>query len=214
MTASMSNITLFVRNILFGSKRLWYKLKLYTKKLIVANLWVKSENGGTMSLTVKKGNLSRKVFRIADYFILKNAQTGKGLSNKKLQKLLYYSQAWSLVVLDANKPLFDEPIQAWVHGPAVPRVYGHFKEFVMNDIKKPLDEETLEKELPESERVFLDEIWDLYGGFDAAYLEALTHRELPWQNARRGLQLYEASTNEITHKDMKDYYGDRLKEAK
>lgn len=165
-----------------------------------------------MTLTASDRNLSRRVFRVADFFIAKNKLTNKGLTNKKLQKLLYYSQAWHLVLFD-GKPLFDEPIQAWVHGPAIPRVYGYYKEFVMDDITKEVDDALLERSLTQNERGFLEEIWDLYGGFDAAYLEALTHREDPWQKARKGLQLYEASSVEILHSDMRDYYGKKLQEA-
>ncbi|WP_307850044.1 MULTISPECIES: type II toxin-antitoxin system antitoxin SocA domain-containing protein [unclassified Saccharopolyspora] len=36
----------------------------------------------------------------------------------KLQKLVYYSQAWHLVW--DERPLFDEPVQAWANGPVVP----------------------------------------------------------------------------------------------
>jgi uncharacterized phage-associated protein len=165
-----------------------------------------------MSRSTIDTNLSRKVFRVADYFIAKNNTTNKGLSNKKLQKLLYYSQAWHLVLFD-GKALFNEPIQAWIHGPAIPRVYGHFKEFVMGDIVRGVDVVSLSSHLTETERKFLDEIWKLYSGFDASYLEALTHREEPWQKARKNVQPYEASTAEISHVDMKEYYGARLKEA-
>lgn len=163
-------------------------------------------------MVIKNTNLSRKVFRVADYFIAKNNESNLGLTNKKLQKLLYYSQAWHLVFFE-NKPLFDEPIQAWVHGPAIPRVYGHFKEFVMNDITKDVDLELLNRSLNETEQDFLGEIWNIYGIFDAAYLEDLTHREEPWRKARNNAQPYEASTAEILRTDMKDYYEKRLQEA-
>ena len=39
----------------------------------------------------------------------------------KLQKLVYYSQAWHLVWED--KPLFPERIEAWFAGPVVPELY-------------------------------------------------------------------------------------------
>lgn len=46
----------------------------------------------------------------------------------KLQKLVYYSQAWSLVW--DERPMFQEPIQAWANGPVCPALYnkhrGHF----------------------------------------------------------------------------------------
>jgi hypothetical protein len=39
----------------------------------------------------------------------------------KLQKLVYYCQAWSLVWED--EPLFDSRIEAWVNGPVCPELY-------------------------------------------------------------------------------------------
>ena len=35
-------------------------------------------------------NNKSKILTIADYFVAKNLQTKRGLTNKKLQKLLYY----------------------------------------------------------------------------------------------------------------------------
>ncbi|MFD2419431.1 Panacea domain-containing protein [Amycolatopsis pigmentata] len=43
------------------------------------------------------------------------------LSNLKLQKLLYYAQGHYLAL--TGRPLFDDEIQAWSHGPVVPAVY-------------------------------------------------------------------------------------------
>ncbi len=46
------------------------------------------------------------------------------LTNLRLQKLLYYAQAWSLAMRD--KPLFDDRIEAWPSGPVVPSVFDRF----------------------------------------------------------------------------------------
>ena len=43
----------------------------------------------------------------------------------KLQKLAYYSQAWSLVW--DEKLLFPERIEAWANGPVVPDLYEAHK---------------------------------------------------------------------------------------
>lgn len=44
-------------------------------------------------------------------------------SAMKLEKLVYYSQAWSLVW--DSKPLFLARIEAWASGPVVPELYRH-----------------------------------------------------------------------------------------
>ena len=50
----------------------------------------------------------------ADFLLIECRERGDILTNLKLQKLLYYAQAWYLVLL--NKPLFAEDFQAWAHG--------------------------------------------------------------------------------------------------
>ena len=79
--------------------------------------------------------ISKKItaLSVAEYFIDKSNKDKKSITNKKLQKLLYYAQVWSLVLNDEK--LFSERIEAWVHGPAIPVVYRKFKGFEFNPIK-------------------------------------------------------------------------------
>lgn len=148
---------------------------------------------------------------IARYFIYKNHCDKKGLTNKKLQKLLYYSQAWHLVLF-GNK-LFKENIEAWVHGPAVPVIYERYKSFGRNNIDEEVKKDVLER-FDGKELNFLENIWSLYGSRDAEYLEVLSHSELPWQEARRDIEPFESSNNIITEEMMKTYYGQKIREKK
>ncbi|MDP3697934.1 MAG: DUF4065 domain-containing protein [Candidatus Taylorbacteria bacterium] len=157
---------------------------------------------------MSKNTQKTKILLLSEYFISKNKKDGLGLSNKKLQKLLYYAQAWSLVLND--KKIFNDKIEAWVHGPAIPLVYLEFKKFGFNDIKMKVNENDLES-LSEKDKKVLDEVWRVYGKFDADYLELLTHNETPWQEARKGLQQYDNSGNEISVDLMKKYYGEKIK---
>ncbi len=151
-----------------------------------------------------------KAILIAEYFIKKNQEDKKGLDNKKIQKLLYYSQAWNLVF--NKKKLFENKIEAWVHGPTVPEVYQFFKGF---DFANPPDDilkEDFSAIFPEEKKV-IDSVWELYGKYDGNYLEILTHNELPWQEARKGLSPADNSQNEISEERMKEYYEQRLQTA-
>jgi uncharacterized phage-associated protein len=49
------------------------------------------------------------------------------ISNKKINKLIYYSHGFSL--LRTSSPLVKNHIEAWVHGPVVRVVYDAFKQF-------------------------------------------------------------------------------------
>ena len=142
--------------------------------------------------------------QIADYFLHKASKDDKPITNKKLQKLLYYAQAWS--VAKRNEKLFEDKIEAWVHGPAIKSIYLAFKHFGSEPIKKEIPEESISA-IPEDVQKFLNEIWTVYGKFDAAYLEQLTHTETPWQKARDGIEANQTSENEITIDSMQEFYS-------
>ena len=156
---------------------------------------------------MSKNSPKSKVLLLSKYFIFKNKEEKLGLSNKKLQKLLYYAQAWSLVLND--KPIFDDKIEAWVHGPAIPLVYFTFKDFGFKDINIKFNIKELDS-ITEEDKKILDEVWRVYGKFDAPYLEALSHNETPWQEARKGLLPHEISGNEISTESMQQYYGQKI----
>lgn len=149
------------------------------------------------------------VLAVADYFLYKANKEKKPLTNKKLQKLVYYAQAWSLVL--NKKKLFSEPIEAWVHGPAVRSLYGQYKSFGFSPIVKNVEEGSIK--ITTKDKELLDEVWNVYGKLDAGYLEMLTHSEQPWQDARNGLQNHQSSDNEITTKTMKSFYSLKLEKA-
>ena len=80
---------------------------------------------------------------IADYFITKNHEYGDYITNLKLQKLVYYAQAWYLAFLD--KPLFDEDFEAWVHGPVNRDLYDRY--FWGKSIEKSCRDKSQDEEI-------------------------------------------------------------------
>lgn len=123
------------------------------------------------------------------------------MTTMKLQKLVYYSQAWSLVWDD--RPMFREPIQAWVNGPVVPNLYNvhrglfDIKEWPKGDPDK----------LSRVQRETVDAVLGFYGDKSSQWLSDLTHSEKPWKDARRGLGPADRGGNEITHASMAEYYS-------
>ncbi|HSS48337.1 MAG TPA: type II toxin-antitoxin system antitoxin SocA domain-containing protein, partial [Thermoanaerobaculia bacterium] len=61
------------------------------------------------------------VHNVAAYILQKQGE----MTAMKLQKLVYYSQAWSLVW--DEEPLFAERVEAWANGPVVPDLYREHK---------------------------------------------------------------------------------------
>ena len=101
--------------------------------------------------------------------------------------LLYYIQGNYAAIYD--KPLFDAPCEAWVHGPVYRNVYNLFRDFKYNPIDDdrfvPLKESALPL-TPEAKEV-VDRVLDTFGMYSGKVLESITHKEAPWLDARKGL---------------------------
>ena len=129
------------------------------------------------------------------------------ISAMKLQKLVYYSQAWSLVW--DERPMFDEAIQAWANGPVAPALYdAHRGQFEVSSIAEG-DANKLDTDARET----VDAILRAYGGRSSQWLSDLTHSEAPWRNARRGIRDGERSSIVISHASMAEYYGGLTREG-
>ena len=156
-----------------------------------------------------------KIIEVAKYFIKRSQdEVAKDPSRKldplKLQKLLYYAKAWNLV-LNKGRKVFPDDFQAWVHGPANPKVWSYYQGFDFSAKHPEITEEQFEH-ITDEEKKVLDIVWHSYGKFDGKYLEMLTHAEEPWLNARRGLNQKDISQNIISDESMQSYYERRFKE--
>jgi uncharacterized phage-associated protein len=147
---------------------------------------------------------------VAEYFIWKSQQADNPVTNKKLQKLLYYAQAWSLAI--RNELMFKQDIEAWVHGPAIREVYMEYKTFGFKPITLEIDPKDIA--LDNDTKKFLDSVWNVYGNFDGDYLETLSHSEAPWQDARRGMEEDESSDTVIEPEAMLSFFSQKLQESK
>lgn len=123
------------------------------------------------------------------------------MSTWKLQKLVYYSQAWSLVWDEAA--LFPEPIQAWANGPVVKDLYDvHRGEYSRSTWPKGKI-----SNLTDVQKATIDAVLKFYGKRSGHWLSELTHMEDPWKNARAGLPEGTRSTKRITRAAMSEYYS-------
>jgi uncharacterized phage-associated protein len=148
-------------------------------------------------------------FKVAKVILHLAGERNISITNLKLQKLLYYSQAWHLAIL--KKPLFNERIEAWVHGPVVPQVFGTYKAFRWNPLTDP-GECTIEEGDPAWPILnHLVEVMDAYANLTGPQLEALTHMEDPWKRARNGIAQDAASTAVISHASMMEFYGAQIR---
>jgi len=123
------------------------------------------------------------------------------VSTWKLQKLVYYSQAWHLVW--DEEPLFSEPIEAWANGPVVRVLYRHHR----GQYSVGRWERGDSKNLSASEKVTIRMVLAGYGELSGRQLSLLTHNEDPWREAREGLTPTDLSTRHISTDAMHDFYA-------
>lgn len=77
-------------------------------------------------------NCTLSGLNVASLVIEKSYEIGCGISNLKLQKLLYYVQA--ITLQEFNELAFQDDIESWRQGPAVRSVYSCYKRFVSDNI--------------------------------------------------------------------------------
>ena len=145
--------------------------------------------------------------QVAEYILWSSHESGSFVSNLKLQKLLYYVQAWHLAVY--GRPLFPEKFQAWIHGPAIPEIYRRYENYRWRNIDESVERPALDEPTIE----FIEEVLDEYGPLDARRLEYLTRREDPWNEARKGIDADEPCFDEIDERVMEWCYRQRLSDA-
>lgn len=148
--------------------------------------------------TTKRIDMAKAV-DVARYIITRANE----MTAMKLQKLVYYSQAWSLVW--DEEPLFEENIEAWANGPVVKALYEYHRgQFKVNE-NTFLDGDINALNLNQKDSInkVLDELEDKSG----QWLSELTHMESPWKDARGNLKPTERSNKVIDISAIHEYYS-------
>lgn len=125
------------------------------------------------------------------------------MSAMKLQKLMYYAQAWNLVWLE--RPLFDDDFEAWANGPVLASIYGLHRG--MFSVSTAMFSQGDTAALHDIERANIDKVLDFYGQHTAQVLSNLTHQEMPWLQARADLPPGASSNALIPKSSMHEYYS-------
>ena len=101
------------------------------------------------------------------------------MSAMKLQKLVYYTQAGSLMW--DGKPLFKEEIKAWANGPVVPELFQYHRG-VYEVTQETLREGDASK-LDSTQAETVDAVLRQYGDKSPQWLSDLSHSQAPWRDA-------------------------------
>ena len=161
----------------------------------------------------------QKLRACCHYLISLSERDDIGISNKKLQKLLYIAQCYSIYLQktqgdskDQTEALLSNEFQAWVHGSVIPYVYQMYRDFGYHPISiAEIDQDLINDNLSDQNRNILDKVWKGCGHFDSDYLENINHQDEAWKAARRGIDDWELSTSVISKKDISEHCSLMLK---
>lgn len=159
--------------------------------------------------------LEMRAAELARYVIAYNDNHGELITNKKLQKLLYYIKAWGLVYFDDG--IVDDDFEAWIHGPVCVVVYNQYKTFGYKPISQEYDNgssSTLLKEFrkkqPNKDKIdLINAVIEKYGSLSSFQLELLSHSEKPWIEARDGLSPIDTGHSVIKSQTMREFYSQK-----
>jgi len=143
-------------------------------------------------------NVAKYLIFLASQAFVGDNKEREGITNLKLQKILYFAQAYYLSKI--GKPLFSDKIEAWDYGPVIPDVYHSFKSKGSNPIICMEDESSLSDE----DKEILKKVWGTFGGYSASKLVDIAHAHTPWKQANKSVSKI------ISHKAIKEYYAPLL----
>lgn len=139
------------------------------------------------------------VFDVANYILEKEGE----LPAMRLQRLVYYSKAWSLVW--DEEELFPEEIQAWSNGAVIPALYAKHKGVFK--VTSAFFGEGNSLNLSANQKDTIDQVLNFYGNLTTQELSDLNRQEEPYRIARRGILTMVRGSTPITAEAMFEYYS-------
>lgn len=146
--------------------------------------------------------MSYNAFEIAQYIIFYEGQAGRNVNNLRLQKLLYFVQAKYLV--EREKPLFEERMEAWNFGPVVLKVYRKYRYYGLVSI--PCKNEYDNFSIQSDDRKIIDSMLDSCSKYATSTLIDIVHGQDPW------IQAHQSKDRTITPLAIYSYFIKRVAE--
>ncbi|OXS26408.1 MAG: hypothetical protein BI182_08420 [Acetobacterium sp. MES1] len=125
--------------------------------------------------------MAYSVFDTAKYVVSEYEKKESGISNLKLQKVLFYVQMNSL-----NKTgcvFFDAAFEAWRHGPVINELYSALKKYISTPIS--LDDNIFKQaiDIDPCDTYLINEIIDITLDIDPWKLVDYTHETKAWKDS-------------------------------
>lgn len=135
-----------------------------------------------------------RIVDVAGYIVKKYYEiSGEYLDEMKLHKLLYFTQREALAV--TGQKAFDGVFEGWRRGPVSREVRNAFYD---GEIVVPVSD------ISEEIQYIANNVILEYGSLTSWKLSELSHKELSWQRARKGLAPEENGTMPLLIEDIKE----------
>ena len=127
------------------------------------------------------------------------------LTLSRLQKLLYYAQAWHLALFDV--PLFPERIDAGKDGPVIREIAEEFADCAAGQITP---ERAGVPTLSADAKKYIKRFWEGYKSYSVSKLHEMVGEESPWRNARANFLPNELIGDELTQETLRAFFKSKL----
>ena len=143
---------------------------------------------------IRGGGIMDKIVDVAAYIVKRYKEiTNENLDEMKLHKLLYFTQRESLAIL--GQPAFEGDFEGWKYGPVSREVRNDFAEG-----------EIVVETLPilESIQYIVNNVIFEYGSLASWKLSEISHNEISWLNARKGLSKEKNGNVKLKLEDIRE----------
>lgn len=159
----------------------------------------KAQNG-VLDTLIALEKLYGKIINVVNWFLSQSSKE-EPITHLALQKLLYFAQSWSTVLLD--KSLFFDDCEAWEHGAVYTNIYEIFKIFKYHPLPKMEGACKLENNEIKLLKAIKKYYFDVYS---PKALEEICHREEPYLRTRKEFNKEEKSYHVIEKEEIYSYY--------
>ena len=147
--------------------------------LYIPNLWLSCYNVIVRRIGSDVMNKEISILDVAKELICKFNREDKDITQLKLQKLLYFIEAYYMAMYDKDS-LYKEKFYAWTYGPVSKEIYSKYKNYMDLPIRESGCANNLEifgEEIISS----FNRIYNVFGKLTSSQLIKLTHMQgSPW----------------------------------
>lgn len=142
-----------------------------------------------------------EALNIANYVVYYSNKNRYSISNLRLQKLLYFIQAYFLYSF--GKACFKDEIEAWAFGPVVPEVYHKYKKYGAGSIPYLNYDGAEIFNINNSDKEAINLVIKKLSKYSVYDLVEATHKQGPWES------VYDKNTRSaiISKESIKDYFN-------